>query len=133
MRETAPSITDLEINPDAAAVLLPHLDTFVKWELLRFLHDNPGATATVGELARYIGRDETEVKPAARALALAGIARQVDLGQEYAYSLVADLEMRQLIGHLIQKLMADPLARLALSAHILKGQRTAGKLQLATR
>lgn len=133
MREATPSITDLGINPDAAAMLLPHLDTFVKWELLRFLHDNPNAVATVGELARYLGRDETELKPAARALAIAGIVRQTDLGPEYAYSLTTDLEKRQLIGHLIQRFMADPLTRLALSTQILRSPRPSARLQLATR
>lgn len=133
MRDPVPSLTDLGIHPDAAARLLPHLDSFVKWELLRFLHDNPHLWATVEELARYLGRDEIELKPAACALAGAGILWQADAGSEYAYSLTSDEGLRQLIGHLIQGYLSDRLIRLAISTQILRNQRHAAKLQFATR
>ncbi len=133
MRDPTPSLTQLGINPDAATRLLPHLDSFVKWELLRFLHDNPDTAATVEELARYLGRDETQLKPAARALALAGILSQIDLGLEYAYTLTPDEDLRRLVAHLVQSYMADPLVRLALSTQILKAHRNAARLQAVGR
>ncbi|MCL4370197.1 MAG: hypothetical protein M1380_04735 [Chloroflexi bacterium] len=133
MMVPAPSITDLGIDPDAAARLLPHLDSFMKWELLRFLHDNPDTPVTVEELARYLGRDETELKPAARALAGAGIFHQIDLGSEYAYALTFDEELRELIGHLVRRYLADPLIRKALSTQILGSHRRPTRLLYATR
>lgn len=33
------------------------VDSFVKWDLLRFFHDNPQARDTAENIARYIGRD----------------------------------------------------------------------------
>jgi len=116
-----------------AALLLPHLDSFVKWELLRFLHDNPDMAATVEELARYTGRDETELKPAARALAVAGLLKQKEVGSECAYSLTADDTLRRLISHLIQGYLADRLVRLAISNQILRAQRQSWRVQLAAR
>jgi len=125
MSVPAISLIDLGIDPDAADRLLPHLDSFVKWELLRFLHDNPDALVTIEELARYLGRDETELKPAARALASAGILLQVDTGQEYSYALTPDEELQDLIGHLVRRYLADPLTRAALSAQAPRHHRRA--------
>jgi hypothetical protein len=113
--------------------ILPHLDSFVKWDLLRFLHEAPTTSATVGELARYLGRDETELKPAARALAVAGILRQEDVGTGYSFSLVEDEETRELIGRLVESYQKDRLVRLAISTQILKAQRNANRLVYATR
>ena len=106
--------------------LLPHLDSFVKLDLLRFLNESPDASSTVEELARYLGRDETELKPAARALAVAGILRQEDVGERYTFSLVEDEEIRELIGHLAQSYREDRLVRLAISSQILKAQDLVG-------
>lgn len=128
MTEPVPSITDLGVDEAAAARLLPHLDSFVKWELLRFLHDNPMLEAAVEDLARYTGRDETEVKPAARALTTAGLFRQEEGQTGYEYALTGDGKMREMIDHLVESFVADRLVRLAVSAHILKAHREGARL-----
>ncbi len=133
MTGPSPNIADLGIDPNAAVRLLPHLDSFVKWELLRFLYDNPDTPSTIGELARYLGRDEMELKPACRALASAGILHQIDLGPEYAYSLARDEELRWSVGHLVERYVADHLVRLAISSQILRAHRHATRLQYAAR
>lgn len=128
MTQPVPSIADLGIDETAAARLLPHLDSFVKWELLRFFRDNPLLEAAVEDLARYTGRDETEVKPAARALCAAGLFRQEEVESGYSYALTGDEETRDMIDHLVDGFVADRLVRLAISAHILKAHRESGKL-----
>lgn len=133
MWNPTPTTDDLGIDPRAMRRILPHLDSFVKWDLLRFLHEAPTTSATVGELARYLGRDETELKPAARALAVAGILRQEDVGTGYSFSLVEDEETRELIGRLVESYQKDRLVRLAISTQILKAQRNANRLVYATR
>ncbi len=120
MPDPTPSMADLGINPEAAATLLPHIDSFVKWELLRFFHENPSLAATVDDLARYTGRDETELKPAARALVSAGLLGQVEGPEGYVYCLTGNDTLRGMVEHLIQGFVADRLVRLAVSAHILK-------------
>jgi len=126
-------MTDLGIKPQAVDRLVPHLDSFVKWELLRFLHGNPQTLATLEDLARYTGRDEMELKPAARALAIAGILQQVDAGDRYEYCLTEDDTLRHLIGHLIQCFMADHLVRHAISIQILQARRNSSQMQYPTR
>lgn len=126
------NIIELGIKPQVVDRLLPHLDSFVKWELLRFFHGNPEMTATVDELARYTGRDETELKPAARALATAGIIHQRDVGSGYEYCLTKDDTLRHLINHLIQSYLGDRLVRHAISSQILRTQRQASSVQFAT-
>ncbi len=133
MTDPTPSFTDLGINPEAAQRLLPHIDSFTKWELLRFLHDNPHVAASVEDLARYMGRDEMEVKPAARALATAGLAHQIEEDDGYLFSLSQDEKTRELISELLQGFVVDRLVRLAISSHILGAQRRAGAYQVAAR
>ncbi len=129
MIDPVPSMIDLGIDQEAASVLLPQLDSFVKWELLRFLHDNPDLEADIEDLARYTGRDETELKPAARALHTAGLFRQGEGEFGYTYSLTSDEKMRELVDHLVKGFVADRLVRLAISSHILKAHKEAAKLQ----
>ncbi len=133
MWNPVPTIDDLGIDPRAVQRLLAHLDSFVKWDLLRFLHEAPDTPTRVEDLARYLGRDETELKPAARALAVAGILKQEERGGSYLFSLAQDEETRGLLGHLVERYQEDRLVRLAISAEILKTQRNAGRLVHAGR
>lgn len=128
MTDPVPSMIDLGVDPEAADRLLPHLDSFVKWELLRFLHDNPGVEAAVEDLARYTGRDETEIKPAARALTSAGLLSQEDGESGYHYSLSKDGEIRGMVDHMVDGFVADRLVRLAISSHILKAHKESARL-----
>ena len=128
MTDPVPSMIELGVDPEAADRLLPHLDSFVKWELLRFLHDNPSVEAGIEDLARYTGRDETEIKPAARALNSAGLFDQGDGEFGYVYSLTKDGQTRDLIDHMVDGFVADRLIRLAISSHILKAHRESTRL-----
>lgn len=129
MTDPAPSMVDLGIDQEAAGRLLPHLDSFVKWELLRFLHDNPDLEAAIEDLARYTGRDETELKPAARALHAAGLFRQGEGEFGYTYSLTSDERLRRQIDQLVEGFVADRLVRLSISSHILKARKETIRLQ----
>lgn len=129
MTEYTPSIADLGVNPEVESRLLPFLDSFVKWELLRFFQDNPSITARVEDLARYIGRDETEVKPAVRALVNAGFAKSIENEDGQVYGQTGDESVRLLVGGLVESFVEDRLVRLIISSHILKAQRESGRLQ----
>ena len=129
MIDPLPSMVDLGIDQEVANTLLPHLDSFVKWELLRFLHDNPGLEADVEDLARYTGRDETELKPAARALYGAGLFRQGEGETGYTYSLTSNAKLREFVDELVKGFVADRLVRLAISSHILKAHKETTRLQ----
>ena len=133
MTDPVPSMVDLGLDQEAATTLLPHLDSFVKWELLRFLHDNPNLEAAIEDLARYTGRDETELKPAARALYAGGLFQQGEGEFGYTYSLTSDEKLRRLIDHLVEGFVADRLVRLAISSHILKAHRETTRLQQVSR
>jgi predicted transcriptional regulator len=129
MTDPVPSLFDLGVDPESAGRLLPHLDSFVKWELLRFLHDNPLTEAAIEDLARYTGRDETEIKSAARALHSAGLIDQGEGEFGYTYSIAKDERTREMIDHIVEGFIADRLVRLAISSHILKAHKEADRLQ----
>ncbi len=129
MSDAVPSLVHLGIDPEAAARLLPLLDSFVKWELLRLLHDNPALEAGIEDLARYTGRDETEIKPATRALLSAGVLGESEGEFGHVYSLTKDTKVREAIDNLVEGFVADRLVRLAISSHILKAHREASRYQ----
>jgi len=71
-------LKDLELSGRLAADMDPQLlqfltekvDSFVKWDLLRFFHENPHTTDTAQNIARYAGRNPELVRADLAALAL---------------------------------------------------------------
>lgn len=52
-------LTDLREDFDPALMdfLRGKVNSFIKWDLVRFFHDNPHAADTAENIARYTGRD----------------------------------------------------------------------------
>lgn len=52
-------LTDLREDFDPALMdfLRMKVNSFIKWDLVRFFHDNPHAADTAENIARYTGRD----------------------------------------------------------------------------
>lgn len=44
-------------NPQMVSFLQNKVNTLVKWDLIRFFHDNPHAADTAENIARFTGRD----------------------------------------------------------------------------
>jgi len=119
---------------DLAARLMEDIDTrllqflrnqvnsFVKWDLVRFFHENPHTTDTVDNIARYLGRDLVATEQELSALAASGVLRRESVGELTVYSLATDQEMRDLVEQFVLA-CHDRQFRVKAIYHIIRGMR----------
>jgi len=98
-----------DVSSNVASDMDPHLlnflrdkvNTFVKWDLVRFFHDNPHTADTAENIARYTGRDIPTVKRELDDLVQAGVLEASTPSNFEVYALVHDQEVRDLIRQFI--------------------------------
>jgi hypothetical protein len=91
-----------DMDPRLLELIQTRINSFIKWDLVRFFHDNPHTTDTADNIARYTGRDVRIIEPELLELARDGILRMEDLSGMRVYTLVEDVDMRDLIKCFIQ-------------------------------
>jgi hypothetical protein len=97
-RSVIPQTPSREIDPRLQAFLRDKVDTFVKWDLIRFFHDNPHVMDTVENIARYTGRDPRSVEPELIGLAAKQILKMSEVSGHQIFQLSPDPQMRELIN-----------------------------------
>lgn len=73
------------------------VDTFVKWDLVRFFHDNPYAADTAENIARFAGRDARSVEKELRELVESGVLEVNVASNTRVYRYAKDPAMRDLV------------------------------------
>lgn len=89
------------IDPTLTEFLREKVNTFVRWDLVRFFHDNPHAMDTAENIAQYIGR---EVRPVEAELAGLVEANVLTLNQNASvrvYALSSDPAIRDLVKRFV--------------------------------
>ena len=66
------------------------VNSFIKWDLVRFFHENPHTADTIENIAKYAGRNVTAVEPELEELVESGIMKKSLLGENSIYSFEAD-------------------------------------------
>lgn len=89
------------MNPNLLDFLRQKVNTFTKWDLVRFFHDNPHAAEIAPTIARHIGRDLSEVERDMESLAAANVLNVRSVSGVQVYSLGDDLETRALIHEFV--------------------------------
>ncbi len=89
------------IEPALLNFINTKLDSFLKWDLLRFFHENPHTTDTAANIAKYVGRDVTAVEPEMEDLVKFDVMQKYVLAETSIYSLSADESVRTLLGQFI--------------------------------
>jgi hypothetical protein len=88
-------------NKDIDARLLEFLrekvDTFVKWDLVRFFHDNPHAANTAENIARFAARDPQTVEQELQELVASGVIEASTAGSTRIYRYGKDQQTRDLV------------------------------------
>ena len=51
-----------DMDPELLEFLKTKVNSFIKWDLVRFFHDNPNSTDTAENVARYVGRDVSAIE-----------------------------------------------------------------------
>ncbi len=77
------------------------VDSFVKWDLVRFFHDNPYAVDTADNIAQFTGRDYLTVEQELQELAERGVLESNNAGQKRIYRYVKDEEVRSLVERFV--------------------------------
>jgi hypothetical protein len=102
---------------DLMAFVNKYVDSFVKWDLMRFFHENPHTIDAVDNIARYIGRDAEVVDKELAELAERGFLEEVLMEKLTVYALTSDLGMQKKLARFIyasedQKLRSKIIFRL---------------------
>jgi hypothetical protein len=111
-----------DMAPQLLEFLKSKVNTFVKWDLVRFFHENPNTTDTAENIARYAGRDVATIEVEMDELVGAGVLNRQHIGDLTVYSLIEDPAMRSLVDQFILA-CDDRQFRVKAIYHIIRGMR----------
>lgn len=111
-----------DMDPMLLDFLKNQVNSFVKWDLVRFFHENPNTTDTAENVARYAGRDPTTIEHELAELAESGVLDRAMVGEMTVYSLATGPEMRDLIEQFVIA-CNDRQFRVKAIYHIIRGMR----------
>ncbi|NDJ77678.1 MAG: acyl--CoA ligase [Chloroflexi bacterium] len=98
--EFATNLMD-DMDPQLLELIQTRINSFIKWDLVRFFHDNPHTTDTADSIARYTGRDVRTVEPELIQLARDGLLDMEDLSGLRVFTLAGDPDIRELVAQFI--------------------------------
>jgi hypothetical protein len=111
-----------DIDPLLLNFLRHKVNSFIKWDLVRFFHDNPHAADTADNIARYTGRDVRTIEDELAGLAEAGVLEQQRVASQTIYMLSADQAMRDLINTFVLA-CDDRMFRVKAIYHVIRAMR----------
>jgi hypothetical protein len=112
-----------DMDPTLLEFVKKKVNSFIKWDLVRFFYENPHTTDTVENIAKYAGRNADAVRPELEDLVESGIMQKKTLGDDTpVYSLSTDEDMRALVDKFILA-CEDRHFRVKAVYHIIRGMR----------
>lgn len=76
-------------------------DTFAKWDLIRFFHNNPHAAQNAENIARTTAREPGEVEQNLNELVASGILETNSTGKSRIYQYVKNADTRSLVARFV--------------------------------
>jgi len=111
-----------DMDPQLLNFVKTKVNSFIKWDLIRFFYENPNTTDSAENIARYAGRNVNAVKPELEELVESGVMETRSVDDLVVYSLTTDEEMRKLIDSFILA-CEDRHFRVKAVYHIIRGMR----------
>ena len=96
------------------------VNSFIKWDLVRFFHENPHTIDTAENIAKYAGRHLSAVAPELEDLESSDIMDCRMVGDQVVYSLTQNKTMRDLVNRFIIA-CEDRHFRVKAVYHIIRG------------
>ncbi|MEM7030762.1 MAG: hypothetical protein AAF629_14440 [Chloroflexota bacterium] len=96
------------------------VNSFIKWDLVKFFHENPHTMDTIENIAKYAGRALTALGPELEDLEESGIMNRSVVNEQSVYYLTEDKTMRDLIDRFIVA-CEDRHFRVKAVYHIIRG------------
>lgn len=90
-----------DMDPQLLNFLQTRVNSFVKWDLIRFFHDNPHAADTAENIAHYTGRDVSAIEDELAQLARAGVLRASEVSGTQIYALTTDEEVCKVVDDFV--------------------------------
>ena len=90
-----------DIDPIWVDFLRSKVNSFIKWDLVRFFHDNPHTTDTAENIARYTGRDLRTISRELLDLVDTGVLNVQEVASTRVFRLADDESMRRLIDDFV--------------------------------
>ncbi len=111
-----------DMDPVLLDFVKTKVNSFIKWDLVRFFHENPHTADTVENIAKYAGRNVSAVEPELEDLVENGIMTKTQLNDTTIFTLATDDEMRNLVDKFILA-CEDRHFRVKAVYHIIRGMR----------
>jgi hypothetical protein len=111
-----------DMDPRLLDFVKTKVNSFIKWDLIRFFYENPNTTDSAENIARYAGRNVAAVEPELDELVDSMVMEKRFVNDLAVYSLAADEEMRKLIDGFILA-CEDRHFRVKAVYHIIRGMR----------
>jgi len=111
-----------DMDPDLLEFLKTKVNSFIKWDLVRFFYENPNSTDTAENVARYVGRDASAIEAELGELVGTGVLERQRVGDLWTYSLATDADMRKRVDQFILA-CDDRQFRVKAIYHIIRGMR----------
>jgi hypothetical protein len=111
-----------DMDPPLLDLVKTKVNSFIKWDLVRFLRENPNTADTAENIAKYVGRNATTVEPELRELVDSQIMDTKEVDGMPVYSLSTDAGTRELLDRFITA-CEDRHFRVKVIYHIVRGMR----------
>jgi hypothetical protein len=111
-----------DMDPPLLDLVKNKVNSFIKWDLVRFLRENPNTADTAENIAKYIGRNATTVEPELDELVDSGIMEVNRIDELPVYSFSTDQAVRDLVDRFITQ-CEDRHFRVKVIYHIVRGMR----------
>lgn len=111
-----------DMDPILLNFVKTKVNSFIKWDLVRFFYENPHTADTVENIAKYAGRNAMAVKPELEDLVDSGIMQKQLLNETPIYSLAPEESMQALVDKFILA-CEDRHFRVKAVYHIIRGMR----------
>ncbi len=93
----SPRMMNTDIPTRWKQFLRNKVNSFIKWDLVRFFHDNPHTADTAENIAQVVGRDVTTVRRELDGLAKSGVLHKEAISSQCIYRLSNDDRTRDLV------------------------------------
>ena len=111
-----------DMDPPLLDLVKTKVNSFIKWDLVRFLRENPNTADTAENIAKYVGRNAATVEPELRELVDSEIMEVQPVDGMQVYSLTTDESTRELLDRFITA-CEDRHFRVKVIYHIVRGMR----------
>jgi len=97
----SPKVMNVEMNATWKKFLRNKVNSFIKWDLVRFFHDNPHTADSAENIAHFVGRDTKVVWHELDGLVKSGVLDKEVASGQTIYRLTQREDMRQLIREFV--------------------------------